>query len=330
MLKKINSDKEHTPLVSVVIPAYNCQDTINECVNSILNQNKDDVEIIIVDDGSTDATASIVDKVSERSQAVHVLHIENGGPGQARNFGMERARGSILVFLDSDDVLLEGSIDNIVKNFQIYSPDIVALDFTIELPSTERRSSSKLLRCRFPKGKLLTGCAANSALDKGGLANFSWMYAYKMDFIREYNLVFPRDVRVLEDAVFINRAFSCEPKVICATGDPTHLYRMIDGSIVHRPNNRKAMDALASIEMIRDIDKHKSLGYFVDLELFAASLIDYNSADYVNIYDYIKHNVINDLRFSNLHKISLINIIKAIVLVLNLYPIIKRWKQNNV
>jgi glycosyltransferase involved in cell wall biosynthesis len=97
------------PEISVIIPAYNAATTLPRAVRSVMDQGLAEVEIIIVDDGSTDdVTATLGTLVDEAN--IHLIRQENGGPGVARNTGLGRATGRLIVFLDADDELLEGSL----------------------------------------------------------------------------------------------------------------------------------------------------------------------------------------------------------------------------
>ena len=88
---------------SVVIPVYNVDKYLEECVNSVLSQSYDNIEVIIVDDGSTDSSPKLCDKISNRDNRVKVIHKKNGGLSSARNCGILEAQGDYLIFLDSDD-----------------------------------------------------------------------------------------------------------------------------------------------------------------------------------------------------------------------------------
>lgn len=91
------------PLVSVIIPVYKVEKYLNQCVDSIINQHLDDIEVILVDDGSPDNSPEICDDYAEKYDYIRVIHKENGGASSARNAGMKEAKGDYLMFADSDD-----------------------------------------------------------------------------------------------------------------------------------------------------------------------------------------------------------------------------------
>ena len=91
---------------SVIIPVYNVEKYIDRCLKSIISQNYDDLEIIVVDNGSTDSSGSICDTYANEHSNISVYHIENHGVGSARNFGLSKARGEFIYFVDSDDYLV--------------------------------------------------------------------------------------------------------------------------------------------------------------------------------------------------------------------------------
>ena len=90
-------------LISVIIPVYNVEKTLKRCVDSVLEQSYVNIEIILVDDGSTDRSTEICERYAENFSNIRVLHQENSGPSEARNNGVKIAKGEYIIFLDSDD-----------------------------------------------------------------------------------------------------------------------------------------------------------------------------------------------------------------------------------
>ena len=92
-------------LISIVVPVYNVEKYIEKCVNSITNQVYNNLEIILVNDGSTDNSGKLCDSLSKLDDRIKVYHKENGGLSDARNYGVERANGKYIGFVDSDDFI---------------------------------------------------------------------------------------------------------------------------------------------------------------------------------------------------------------------------------
>jgi len=106
--------------VSIIIPIYNAEDSLHNCIESILDQTYKDIEIIMINDGSTDHSKNICDHYAKLDQRIKVIHQENAGPSAARNRGIEQAVGNYIQFVDADqfaDTVWATSILNIIKEF---------------------------------------------------------------------------------------------------------------------------------------------------------------------------------------------------------------------
>lgn len=105
--------KNFSPLLSVIVPVYNVEEYVKECLISILNQDYGNVEVIVVNDGSTDSSLQIIEIIEQQycgHKQFHVYTKQNGGLSDARNFGLDKAKGDLITFVDSDDVLLQADI----------------------------------------------------------------------------------------------------------------------------------------------------------------------------------------------------------------------------
>jgi len=110
----ISQNKEavrNYPLVSVIVPVYNVENYIEKCIESIIRQTYKNLEILLIDDGSTDKSSDLCEKYAERDSRIKIFHKENGGLSDARNFGIEHAEGEYLTFIDSDDFVDEDYIE---------------------------------------------------------------------------------------------------------------------------------------------------------------------------------------------------------------------------
>ena len=105
-------------LVSIIVPAYNAEKFIDKCIRSVLNQSYPNLELILVDDGSTDETGKICEEYASKDTRVRVIHKKNSGVSAARNMGLSSAIGEYVVFLDSDDWLDEDIVELALKKYQ--------------------------------------------------------------------------------------------------------------------------------------------------------------------------------------------------------------------
>lgn len=112
------------PLVSVIVPIYNVEKYLKKCVDSIINQTLTNIEIILVDDGSTDNCGQIIDEYANKDKRVVVIHKENGGQSSARNMGLDVARGKYIGFVDSDDWIDSEMYENLYNFIEKSCSDI--------------------------------------------------------------------------------------------------------------------------------------------------------------------------------------------------------------
>lgn len=111
-------------IVSVIVPIYNVEKYLSDCLNSIINQTYKNLEIILVDDGSTDESSTIANYYSKKDKRIKVFHKKNGGLSDARNFGIEKANGKYLLFVDSDDFIEVTMIEELINSINEFHSDI--------------------------------------------------------------------------------------------------------------------------------------------------------------------------------------------------------------
>ena len=111
-------------LISVIIPVYNIEEYLSRCLESVITQTYKELEIILVDDGSTDGSGLICDKYAKKDTRIKVLHKENGGVSSARNLGLKIAKGDYIGFIDGDDVIENEMFQHLIDNVKEYKCDI--------------------------------------------------------------------------------------------------------------------------------------------------------------------------------------------------------------
>ena len=112
-------------LLSVIVPVYNVNNYLERCINSILEQNYQNMEIILVDDGSTDGSSIICDNYSKRYENIKVIHKQNGGLSSARNTGIDNCSGRYISFIDSDDWIDKEMFSEMIAQLEADNSDIV-------------------------------------------------------------------------------------------------------------------------------------------------------------------------------------------------------------
>lgn len=117
-----------TPLISVIVPVFNVESMLNTCVKSIVDQSYKNLEIILIDDGSTDSSSSLCDQWKNLDPRICVIHKQNGGLSDARNVGLSKARGDFLSFIDSDDFLHADFFYDLINLSKEHNADIVSSD----------------------------------------------------------------------------------------------------------------------------------------------------------------------------------------------------------
>ena len=133
------------PLISVIVPVYNVKQYLRRCVDSILKQTYENIEIVLIDDGSTDESGAICDRYAQKDVRVKVIHKENGGLSDARNKGMQEARGEYFAFVDSDDYIAKDYIAYLFELIVENKAQISLcgyLKFIEKLPQKERKAVS--------------------------------------------------------------------------------------------------------------------------------------------------------------------------------------------
>lgn len=111
-------------MISVIVPVFNTENYLKKCIDSILQQTYQDIELIIVDDGSTDNSFFICKEYERKDRRVKVIHKENGGQGSARNVGLDVCKGEYIIFVDSDDYILPDMFQILIKNATLANADI--------------------------------------------------------------------------------------------------------------------------------------------------------------------------------------------------------------
>ena len=133
------------PLISIIVPVYNAEKYLDRCIESIVNQTYKNLEIILVDDGSTDSCPDICDGWAEKDRRINVIHKENGGVSNARNAGLDAVTGEIIGFADNDDILDSDMIEFLYKNMLDYDADISRCSYRFYYTENDSFEDSEII-----------------------------------------------------------------------------------------------------------------------------------------------------------------------------------------
>lgn len=227
-------------LVSVIVPVYNSQETIERCVESILRQRNDNIEIILIDDGSRDNSVAVINDMCAKYSNLILIKQENMGAAQARNNGLDHAKGQYIVFVDSDDILLDDAIKILLDVAVKYKADLIQggaakifQDGRV-VPEKEHNEFIVLTREQAMENYI---CTAKP------IVRFAvWGKLFKKELftnIRFENKRNHEDVEIV--AKLINKA-----KKICYTPDMVYYNYISDGSLSHRSYDLRKINDLIS------------------------------------------------------------------------------------
>lgn len=209
------------PLVSLIVPIYNVETYLEECLDSALGQSLSAVEVICVNDGSTDGSRAILKSYETHDPRVRVIDKENGGLSSARNVGIDASRGEIIMFLDSDDMLTSDACEKVCKRFAETSADIVT--FGAEC-FPEGAASTHMKECLSPHD-IVYHTFSEDLLFKENSRPYACRSAFRRTYLDEHHLRFFEDITFGEDQVLFFQAYP-QASAVALMSDKLYRYRI--------------------------------------------------------------------------------------------------------
>lgn len=198
---------EKEDLISIIVPVYNVEKYLSQCVDSILSQTYKNIEVILIDDGSKDSSGKLCDEYSEKYEQCRVIHKENAGLGMARNSGLEEIRGDYVAFVDSDDWIKPDAIEKMYKALKDNNVDFCKSGF-IRFQNNGKKIRSVTYNAEYfsgdeAKNVLLPRMVGSSPSQHDSVEMCVCGVLYNAQIIKEYKLRFPSErVLISEDLVF--------------------------------------------------------------------------------------------------------------------------------
>lgn len=233
------------PLLSIIVPIYNVEQYLDRCIQSILNQTYQNLEIILVDDGATDCSGAIADSYAAKDKRIKVFHKENGGLSDARNYGLEHVTGDYILFIDSDDFIVNIMCERLITVASSNNADIVSCNYYIyrgdDDISIHTMSVQDDKRTFTGMDMLRYYLLKTEPFD----LNVVWNKIFKLDLFNGVEPVrFPKG-RVQEDNFTIFRLF-LNANSIVTVNEPLYYYVQRAGSIMANFTRRFMIDTIES------------------------------------------------------------------------------------
>lgn len=219
------------PLVSVIIPVWNGMAYLEPCLKSIAAQTLTDMEMIVVDDGSTDGTWPLLECLAQQDARIVPVHQENGGVSVARNTGLERCRGEYIRFVDVDDTLPPDSMATLVEKAQANASDLVLAAYTEVLLNTRTRRDLGRSEDTVDNDEFLRRLERYSNSFYYGVL---WNKLFRGDLIRDQQLRFVPGLPWGEDFAFMMRYCACAERISYTTTPVYDYFRNPRGAVMRQ------------------------------------------------------------------------------------------------
>ncbi len=254
--------------ISVIIPIYNVEKYLPQCLDSIINQTYTNLEIILVNDGSTDSSPKICDEYAAKDPRIKVIHKKNGGLSDARNAGYQEVTGDYLAFVDSDDMVALDLYNNLLETAVFYNADIVECGFVKFIDEKDlQKLSSQNTADEFGTEEAL------ELLMKEELKQVVWNKIYKKEVVNSF--LFEKG-KIHEDEFWTYKIFARAKKIV-KLSTPLYFYRQQNESIMAEKYTVKRLAGIeAREERVHFIEKEfPSLAYIAVQSFWQAALFNY-------------------------------------------------------
>ncbi|MGN0334389.1 MAG: glycosyltransferase [Lachnospiraceae bacterium] len=216
------------PKVSLIVPVYNAEKYLNRCIDSVLKQDFTDYELILIDDGSSDASGAICDEYASKDGRIQVVHKENSGVSDSRNLAISLAKGEYLQFLDSDDWIIPEAVGLLVRAMEEHDCDMVIADFYRVVGERLARKGDIQENILLSREEFAIQMMEKPADFYYGVL---WNKLYRREMIEAHGLRMDKDISWCEDFIF-NMEYIRHVRSVYALQVPIYYYVKTKGSLV--------------------------------------------------------------------------------------------------
>lgn len=313
----LKKNTKHDEKISVIVPVYNVEKYLNECIESIIKQTYKNLQIILIDDGSTDNSGTICRNFANKDNRIEVYHLKQAGVSAARNYGIDCVKGEFIFFVDSDDILNENIIRNLYNNINecdiaychswIFSDfnEIKAINYNSKFDSREV-TASEFIESMFRDCK--TGKMNNE------YRGHVWDKLFRTEIIKENNIKFDEEIYFNEDRMFIfDYLLNCKKvKILNWIG---YYYRIRKDSAMNdkKLTNKQFTEFEAFNKMLQKVETNNNLKNQIKLDICLSSSERYlcfkkyvQAKEFLNLFNKYKLKLLFDYRIGFFAKLRII------------------------
>lgn len=286
------------PFFSIIIPVYNVETYLQQCLDSVINQSFKDFEVIIINDGSTDKSLSLCELFALKHKHVKLINQKNQGLSSARNSGMAMASGKYIWFVDSDDYIQKNSLEILYIYLSESSLDVLGFSNYHFIEETQLLRENNI-------NSESTVLSNLELIDQNLLFEIApWIYVYKHDFLKEHTINFREDIKIHEDEFYLIEVLS-KLKSIKFIADRLYIYRIRANSLMR---SDRIKDKLYSFSKLIIYITELKTNYLYD-EFWNAMLLN-NMQQYYRLYfnankSILTNEIVNDYKKIRLFKLNI-------------------------
>lgn len=286
--------KSEEDIVSIVIPVYNCEEYLSECLESVTKQTYELLDIIIVNDGSTDRSDEICVRYASLDDRIRYIEKENGGLSSARREGISLVKGNFFCTIDGDDYLDEQYIEKLHLAISKYGADVALcgrMSFDENNEIIEYPLAENLPECICINKQQISGNYAGLAIQYQ--MSDSWNKMYRTDFVRRSGIKHELDRKYNGTDLLFNYLLLLHMPKIVTVKEILYHYRIVNGSIVHRKNKplqegfecitTRLIDECRKLEYTEDIERQVILSYYGMLKYATLEVANENQGKQLKI-----------------------------------------------
>ncbi|WP_209122915.1 glycosyltransferase [Alkalihalobacillus sp. BA299] len=291
------------PKISVVIPVYNVEKWISDCIEILLNQPYNNLEILLINDGSTDYSGIICDKLAEKDKRITVFHKNNGGVSSARNKGIQLATGDYIVFIDADDKVDREFFVKLVSIAQSKKCDVVISGYKTIPNKQNIVPGYKLNELLDGKSMILS---SNNIHSNNDLC-FSWRYFYKLKVITDKKIKFSEKISIGEDVIFNLEVLLASSRVY-AIPEPLYFYTinnsesamskqhkpLLNQSLIEQYKLRRELSEKAGL--LKQANYRKDMAYYYIKNIYTLLInnIKHEESNFTKLREIVNYDMITD------------------------------------